>query len=111
MGRLLSKIIGLVLLVAGIYFLSRNIFFSTHSRYFWRSLPAAGSVLCLISGVISLVYFRRQSAPLGWVLLGVGIVLVFLSGGVVLHATSLWNFLVAFASMTMGFKLLTESRI
>ncbi len=48
-------------------------------------------------GSISLLFFSRQTGNLGWVLLGIGVVLVFLSGGVILKPTSLWSFKVAFA--------------
>ncbi|MFN6530651.1 hypothetical protein [Nostoc sp. ChiSLP03a] len=48
---------------------------------------------------------------LGWIFLGIGIVLVFLSGGVILQPTSLWNFIVAFTALAAGYKLLNEGRI
>lgn len=112
MLRLLIKLIGLVLLIAGIYFLGRNIVFaSSFYRYFWRSLPAAASVLCIMGGAISLIFFRREMGNLSWVLFVLGIVLVFLSGGVFLRPTSLWQFLVAFVSLTAGYKMLTEGRV
>jgi uncharacterized membrane protein HdeD (DUF308 family) len=107
-----SELFGIVLLLAGLYFLGQNIMFSTsYSPYFWRSLPAQGSVLALMGGVISLLVFPRQTGKFGWVLLIFGVVLVFLSGGIMLKPTSLWNFLIAFTALVSGFKLLTEGRL
>ena len=112
MGRLLIKIIGLILLLTGIYYLGQNIIFTgTYYRYFYQSLPAVGSVLAVVGGVLSLVFFPRQTGNFGWILLTIGIVLVFLSGGVLLQPTSLWNFFVSFGSIAVGYKLLNEGRI
>jgi uncharacterized membrane protein HdeD (DUF308 family) len=105
----MRKILGLFLLVAGIYFLGQNIMFSTYfSPFFWRNLPAIGSVLCIMGGTASLSCFPRQTGTFGWILIMAGIVLVFLSGGVFLKPTSLWNFMIAFAALVSGYKLMTE---
>jgi len=110
--RLLIKLIGLALLLVGIYFLGQNIVFTSRiSPYWWRDISAAGSVLALIAGVVSLLFFRRGTGSLGWVLVGLGIVLVFVSGNVILMPTSLWYFFLSFASLTAGLKLITTGRI
>jgi hypothetical protein len=112
MYRLLIKLTGLILLFTGLYFLGKNIIFASgYYSYFYRSLPATGSVLAIMGGVFSLVFFRRQTGNLGFILLSIGIVLVFLSGGVILQPTSLWNFLVSFTALAVGYKLLNEGRI
>jgi hypothetical protein len=111
MTRFLIKLVGLFLVMAGIYFLGQNISFSTYSYGFWQLLPARASVLCLMGGALSLVFFRRETGQFGWILLVLGIVLVFLSGGVFLKPTSLWDFLVAFTAIASGYKLLTEGRV
>ena len=112
MTRVLIKFIGLILLWTGIYYLGQNIIFASgYYSYFYQSLPATGSVFAIITGVFALVFFRRTTGNLGWILLGIGIVLVFLSGGVILRPTSLWNFLVAFTALAVGYKLLNEGRI
>ncbi|MGB6296431.1 MAG: hypothetical protein WBF90_09615 [Rivularia sp. (in: cyanobacteria)] len=112
MIRLLIKVTGLILLLIGIYYLGQNIIFtSTYSQYFYKSLPAVGSVLAILGSVLSLVFFRRQTGNFGWILLAIGIVLVFLSGGVILKPTNLWNFFVSFGSIAVGYKLLSEGRI
>ncbi|KAM3107460.1 hypothetical protein [Phormidesmis sp. 146-33] len=105
----MQKILGLLLLIAGIYFLGQNIMFSTYySPFFWRNLPAIGSVLCIMGGTASLICFPRQTGNFGWLSIMAGIVLVFLSGGVFLKPTSLWNFMIAFAALVSGYKLMTE---
>jgi hypothetical protein len=112
MSRLLIKLIGLILLFVGLYFFGQNIIFATgYYSYFYSKIPATGSVLAIMAGVITIIFFRRETGNLGWIFLGLGIVLVFLSGGVILKPTSLWNFLVAFTALAAGYKLLTEGRI
>lgn len=112
MGRLLIKLIGLILLLTGIYFFGQNIIFASgYYSYFYRSIPATGSVLAIMAGVFLLVFFRRETGNLGWILLSIGIVLVFLSGGVILRPTSLWNFFIAFTALVVGYKLLNEGRM
>ncbi|MEH1792205.1 MULTISPECIES: hypothetical protein [unclassified Nostoc] len=112
MGRLLIKLIGLILLFIGLYFFGQNIIFvSSYYSYFYGRLPATASVLATMIGVFALVFFRRETGNLGWIFLGIGIVLIFLSGGVILKPTSLWNFIIAFAALAAGYKLLNEGRI
>ena len=50
-------------------------------------------------------------ADIRWILLGVGAVLVFLSGGIILRATSLWEFFIAFVALAGGFQLMTSGSI
>lgn len=64
-----------------------------------------------MGGIISLIFFRRQTGNLGWILLGIGIVLVFLSGGVILRPISLWNFFISFTALVVGYKLINESGV
>lgn len=103
---MITKLIGIFLLIAEIYFLSQNIIATTYPYY--RSIPAIGSVLSIIAGIIALVFFRRETDNLGWILLSIGIVLVFLSGGVILKPTSLWSFFVCFGALAVGYKLINE---
>ncbi len=78
----MSRLLGIALLILGIYFLGQNIIFATGcSAYFWQDIPAAGSILAIMRGIISLLFPPRQTETFGWMLLGVGTVLVFLSGG------------------------------
>jgi hypothetical protein len=48
---------------------------------------------------------------LGWVLIGLAILLVLISGGVILRPTSLWTLLLSFASLISGFQLITTGRV
>ncbi|MBE9207011.1 hypothetical protein IQ244_10860 [Nostoc sp. LEGE 06077] len=112
MGRLFSKFIGLILLFIGLYFFGQNIVFvSGYYSFFYRSLPATGSVLAIMAGIFALIFFPRATGNFGWILLCLGIVLVFLSGGVILKPTSLWSFCVAFTALAAGYKLLNQGRI
>lgn len=110
--QLLSKLIGLILLIVGVYFVGQNIIFTTQvSRYWWSDLSAAGSVLAITSGIISLLFFRRLMGDLGWGLVVLGILLVFVSGKVVLLPTSLWYFFLSFVCLIAGFKMISTGRI
>ena len=107
--QLLTKVIGLALMLVGIYFLGQNIIFTTHTvHYWWRDIPAAGSVIALLSGILILLFAGSGVRQRGWVLVGIGIVLVFLSAGVVLKPTSLWTFFLAFVSLIGGYRLITD---
>jgi len=108
----MQKLIGILFLLAGTYVLGQNVIFSTYfSPFFWGNLPAVGSVLALMIGIICLVVFPRQTKSFGWIFLVAGIVSVFLSSGVSLKPTSLWNFVVAFTAITVGYRLLTARRL
>jgi hypothetical protein len=112
----MSQLLGIALFVLGIYFLGQDIIFaSSYYPYRWpyvlRDIPAFGSVLGIMCGIICLMFFSRQTGKLGWILLGFGVVLVFLSGGVILKPTSLWKFCVAFATLAGGFQLMSQGRI
>ena len=112
MGRLLIKLIGLILIFTGLYFFSQNIIF-VRGYYlpFFSRLPATISVLAIMAGGFTLVFFLGKASNLAWFLLLIGIVLVFFSGGVIFRATTLWNLFVAFASLTIGYKLFNKGRI
>ena len=108
----MSRIFGIALLLLGIYFLGQDIIFASHYYpYGWRNIPAAGSVLAIMVGIICLLFFPRQTGSFGWILLGFAVVLVFLSGGVILKPTTLWQFFVAFVALSSGFQLLTQGRL
>ncbi len=110
--RFLTKLFGLALVVAGIYFLGKNIYFTTYvSSYWWRDISAAGSVLSILGGVISLIFFPQDMKMLGGALVFLGIVLVFINGSVVLKPTSLWYLFLSFSSLIGGLKLMSTGRI
>ena len=108
----MTTILGLALIIASIYFLGQNIVFTTHYYYDrWHKTTATVSVLALLAGVSSLTVWRRETGSVGWILIGVGIVSVFLSGGVILQPTSLWTFFVSMLAFFSGYQLLTSGRI
>lgn len=110
--RLLGKILGLGLILLGLYLVGQNIIFSTRYVYgLWRDISAAFSVVALCAGGLTLLYGSGSSKSIGWILVVLGVVSVFLSGGVFLRPTSLWQFLLAVMSMASGFQLLTTGRI
>lgn len=110
--RLLKKLAGIALLMIGIYFLGKNIIFTTRtSPYWWRDISAAGSVLSVTGGSIALMFFGRDLQPIGWFLVMLGIVLAFASGGLIIQPTSLWTFFVAMLSLVAGFQLIRTGRL
>ena len=110
--RFLISLIGFGLVLVGVYFLGQNIIFTTQiSRFWWRDISATASVISLISGIISLFFFPSEIGDFGWVLVGLGIVLVFVSGSVILRQTSLWYFFLSFSAMAAGFRLIRNGRI
>ncbi len=108
----MSTILGLGLIIVSIYFLGQNIIFTNQNYYdWWHKISATGSVLSILAGVGSLTFWRQQMGHFGWVLVAIGIVLVFLSGGVILRPMSLWTFFVAMLSFASGYQLLTGGRM
>jgi hypothetical protein len=110
--RILLSIAGLALVFLGIYFLGQNILFTTQvSPIWWRDLSAAGSVLCIVGGLIALIFFQNQTNEWGWVLVTLGILLVFVGGRVILKPTSLWYLFLSFSSLFLGLRLIRVGRI
>ncbi|MCG5058172.1 MAG: hypothetical protein KA714_09270 [Limnoraphis sp. WC205] len=110
--RILISLAGLALVLLGVYFLGQNIVFTSRIlRYWWQDMSAASSVILLIFGIVSLVFFPRETGNLGWVFVVAGVALVFINSRVLLRPTSLWSFFVAFVSMTAGLKLIRTGRI
>ncbi len=108
----MAKICGLALIVVSIYFLGQDIEFTTHYYYnWWQKVPAAGSVISLMLGIASLTLWRQAMGNFGWIFIAIGIILVFLSAGVILQPTSLWKFFVAMLAFASGYQLLTSGRI
>ncbi|HEY9874737.1 MAG TPA: hypothetical protein V6D12_14965 [Candidatus Obscuribacterales bacterium] len=108
----MAKLLGILLIIVGMYFLGQNIMFATY--YYpgvWRDIPAVGSVVAIMAGVISLLFFQDQVGSFGWILLLGGVVLIFLSGAVILKPTSLWNFFISFAALAGGYQLISQGRL
>jgi len=110
--RWITKLIGVALMLLGIYFLGKNIFFTTNvSPYFWRGLAADFSILSLTVGIVMVFTLPRERRSLGWILVFLGILSVFVSSRAILHPTSLWQFFLSAAVMTVGFQLFDQGRL
>ncbi|NJL49410.1 MAG: hypothetical protein HC929_20650 [Leptolyngbyaceae cyanobacterium SM2_5_2] len=105
--RFLSYILGLALILVGLYFLGKNIIFTTHAYPWWRSVAADLSVISLCIGVFALVFLPSSAKALGWVAVAFGVVCVFASSRAILNPTSLWQFFVSLTAMGFGYKMLT----
>jgi hypothetical protein len=101
-----TKLIGLVLMIMGIYFLGNNIvLYGGSYHYGWNGIAANAAVLCLIGGVFSLMLLPRKAKSTGWLLIGLGIISVFVSGFLFLNPITLWQFLGSLVMLILGFKL------
>jgi hypothetical protein len=106
------RLLGLILLLVGVYLLGHNIQFTTNlSPYWWRGIAADGSILFLTLGILMLFFLPSQEKKLGWIALGIGILLIFLSSRAILNPTSLWQFVLSLASFIGGYQLFTTGRI
>lgn len=47
----------------------------------------------------------------GWILITIGIVIAFASGGLIVTSTSLLSFMLAFAALSSGYQLFTSGRV
>lgn len=107
--KFLFQLIGIALMLLGVYLLGKNIIFTTNaSPYFWRGIAADLSVFALTAGVIGLFMLPKTERNLSWILIGFGVVFVIYSSRAVLNPTSLWQFFVSIVSMVGGFKLLND---
>lgn len=104
---LFTKIVGLALMLGGIGFLSSSVVLGTFTIMY---LPAMSSVLLVIAGVLTLTY-GRDNRNLGWILITVGIVMAFASGGIVLQSMTLLSFLLAFSAISAGYQLFSDGRV
>lgn len=110
--RFLAMLVGLFLLLVGVYFLGQNIIFTTQTAgYWWRDISGTGSALCVVAGTLLLLSRWRNVREMGWLLVGLGILLVFVSGGVILRPTSLWTLFLSFFAFWSGMQLITTGRI
>lgn len=112
MMRLLIKLVGLTLVIVGIYLLGQNIYFVTEgSPYWWRGVAADGSILFLTFGVLLFFTMPREGKFLGAGAIAIGILLVFMSSRAVLQPTTLWHFVGSLACFISGYQLITTGRI
>ncbi len=87
--RLLARLIGLGLLLLGIYFLGQNIYFTNNVYpYWWRGVAADTSILFLTAGVLMFFILPRGNKSLAVVAIALGIIAVFFSSKAILQPTS-----------------------
>lgn len=108
--RIVNALLGIALILLGIYFLGKNIVFTTHASPWWRSIAADVSVIALCIGVFALVLLPPPLRSFGWVAVVFGIVCVFASSRAILNPTSLWQFFLSLMAMGFGYKLLSHRR-
>ena len=102
---ILTRFLGLALLIGGVAFLASSVVLGTfHLMY----LPASGSLLLCIAGILALT---KLHASWGWILITIGIVIAFASGGIIVTSTSLLSFMLAFGALSMGYQLFTSGRV
>ncbi|MCS7030531.1 MAG: hypothetical protein NZL92_03220 [Gloeomargarita sp. SKYG116] len=110
--RFLFRLIGLALVLYGLYVLGENIFITTRpSPFIWRGVAADGAVLALVVGVLMLVFLPRDAKSWGLIPIVAAIVLIVASGYAVLEPTTLWQLFVSLLAITAGYSLLTTGRL
>lgn len=110
--RLFARLLGLGLLLLGIYFLGQNIYFSNNvAPYWWRGVAADVSILFLTAGVLMFFILPPNNKSLAGIAIAIGIVAVFISSKAILQPTSLWQFVLSLASFTGGYQLFTTGRL
>jgi hypothetical protein len=92
-------------MLGGVGFLASAITIGTfHLLY----IPAAGSLALCVAGIMVLTKMHK---PWGWLLITAGILLAFFSGGIIITATSLLSFLLAFGALSCGYQMFTSGRV
>ena len=111
--KILGKLLGLGLILLGVYFLGKNIFFTTggYGYSFWRGISADLAVMTLAGGVTCLFALPSEHKTLGWFLIGGAILLIFAGGTAVLAPVSLWQLFISLGSMSAGYQLIRTGRI
>jgi hypothetical protein len=107
----LLRTIGFGLLLFGIYSVCRNIVLTTHFyTYGWQGISAKASIIAILSGIFMLVFSSRSAKDWGWISLIAGIILFFLSSRALINPMSLWQFLLSFVSVAVGYRMMTTGR-
>ena len=110
--RLFARLLGLGLLLLGVYFLGQNIYFTNNIYpYWWRGVAADTSILFLTAGVLMFFVLPRGIKSWAAIAIAIGIVAVFFSSKAILQPTSLWQFVLSLASFTGGYQLFTTGRL
>jgi hypothetical protein len=105
--RSLFKLIGLALLLIGVYFLSQNMI---TSNCWLQDIRATGSVMAFASGVLALI-LSRETSNIGWIAVGLGISLSLASGCLHITPVTVGYFFLAFVSLSIGYQMYTTGRL
>ena len=100
-------------MLLGVYLLGQNIIFATtYLSVWWRDASAVFAVVALVAGVLTSVYATdRQVKRAGWAIVAMGIIAVFMTGGIFLRPTSLIQFLAGICALASGYQLFTSGRV
>lgn len=111
MVKFFKTLLGLGLLLFGIYLLGKNIIFTTNIYpYWWRGIAADASILLLTGGITSFFVLPETERDISWILVVAAIVLVFMSSRAILNPTSLWEFFVSVVAISGGYQLMGGRR-
>lgn len=109
---LFARLLGLALLIIGIYFLGQNIVFTSNIYpYWWSGVAADASILLLTTGILMFFILPRSYKDLAFIAIAIGIIAIFFSSRAILEPTSLWQFVVSLGSFIGGYQLFTTGRL
>lgn len=104
-AAIITKLLGLVLMLGGLGFLTSSLVIGSVGFIYNIPLVTLG-----IAGVLVLNY-GGSNRNLGWVLIGIGIAIAIGSGGVLIVPTTLFSFLLATGSFSTGYQLFTSGKV
>lgn len=112
---MLASLLGLGLILLGLYFLRENVFFTTQTTQLypypdWWKGVVSSSILALTGGVVGLFILPRDMKSLAWIPIAFAVLFLFFSNRAAIRPTSLWQLFVSLASMLLGYQLITKGR-
>lgn len=108
---MVTELLGLILILAGFYFLGQNFTFYPHYYHSSHTLYTVASIIFVLGGIASVIFFRRQTGQLGWAAIAIGLVLFLSNGRIYIKPANLWNYLLAFAALIFGCQLVTKGKV
>ncbi|MUG92311.1 FHA domain-containing protein [Scytonema sp. UIC 10036] len=102
---IITQLIGFVLMLVGLGFLSSSLVIG--SAGFIYNTPLIG---LSIFGVLTLTY-GGSNRRLGWVLIAIGVAIAIASGGIFIVPMTLFSFLLATGSFSVGYQLFTSGKV
>lgn len=97
----LARVLGVVLMIASLYFIGDEITF----RGLWWGIPSTAAVVCFCVGIWGL--FNQWWAWVSFGLILAGILLILLNSRVWMDAVSLKDLLIALGLLLGGFRLVS----